>query len=180
MAAASLLKDHATTTVASNRTTHSKYDRANNVVLFGLPETSLMETKTAIDNMSMHLIGKSIKLVDAFRLRRKSESTSTRPRPLLIKLDNFWDRRLLLAACRKLKGYSDSRLFLREDLPPDARSRRTNTNTLKTASSESGSSPRSKNSSLSDSSTQSSSNPSQTSVGQFTDRSQDTETNSST
>ena len=157
-----------------------KYDRANNVELFGLPETSLMETKTAIVNMSMHLIGKSIKLVDAFRLGRKSESTSTRPRPLLIKLDNFWDRRLLLAACRKLKGYSDSRLFLREDLPPDARSRRTNTNTLKTASSESGSSPRSKNSSLSDSSTQSSSNPSQTSVGQFTDRSQDTETNSST
>ena len=84
VAAASLLKDHATTTVASNRSTHCKYDRANNVVLFGLPETSLMETKTAIDNLSMHLIGKSIKLVDAFHFGRNSESTSTCPCPLLI------------------------------------------------------------------------------------------------
>lgn len=100
-----------------------KFDRSNNVVLFGLPETSLMETKSAIDDPSMHLIGKSIKIVDAFRLGRKSELPSARPRPLLIKLDNYWDRRLLLAACRKLKGYSESRLFLREDLSPDARSR---------------------------------------------------------
>ena len=77
----------------------------------------------------MHLIGMTFNVADAFRLGCKSEMTSAsaRPRPLLIKLDNYWDRRLLLAACRKLKGYSENRLFLREeDLSPDARSRRAN------------------------------------------------------
>ena len=71
--------------------------------------------------MSTFLIGKTINVVDAFRLGHKSELNNTRPRPLLIKVDNFWDRRLLLSSCRKLKGYSVSKLFLREDLPPEAR-----------------------------------------------------------
>ena len=70
----------------------------------------------------MFLIGKTINIVDAFRLGRRPELSSTRPRPLLIKLDNSWDRRLLLSSCRKLKDYSVSRLFLREDLPPEAHS----------------------------------------------------------
>ena len=98
--------------------------RLNNVVLFGLPESSLLEAKTAIDNMFTYLIGKSVKIVDAFRLGRRSEVSGARPRPLLIKLDNYWDRRLLLSSCRKLKDYTVSRLFLREDLPPEARTTR--------------------------------------------------------
>ena len=47
--------------------------------------------------------------------------STARPCPLLIKLDSSWDRRLLLASCRKLKGYTTHKLFLREDLPPEAR-----------------------------------------------------------
>ena len=133
-ASASNLKGHANTSPSSKP--GPKYDRSNNVVLFGLPETSLMETKSATDDLSMHLIGKSIKIVDAFRLGRKSELTSARLRPLLIKFDNYWDRRLLLAACHKLKGYSESTLFLRKDLPPDARSWRPNINVHKKAASE--------------------------------------------
>ena len=96
-------------------------DRSNNVILFGLPELSLLEAKTAIDNVFTYLIGKNVKVVDAFRLGRRSEAGSARPRPMLIKLDNCWDRRLLLSSCRKLKDYSVSKLFLREDLPPEAR-----------------------------------------------------------
>ena len=99
----------------------ARHDRSNNVILFGLPESSLLDTKSAIDDLSTFLIGKTIKVVDAFRLGRRSELNNTRPRPLLIKVDNFWDRRLLLSSCRKLKGYSVSKLFLREDLPPEAR-----------------------------------------------------------
>lgn len=91
------------------------------MILFGLPETSLLEAKTAIDNVFTYLIGKNVKIVDAFRLGRRPEILSARPRPLLIKLDNYWDRRLLLSSCRKLKDYSVSKLFLREDLPPEAR-----------------------------------------------------------
>ena len=171
-ASASKFNGHANTSPSSKPVL--KFDRSNNVVLFGLPETSLMETKSAIDDLSMHLsmIGKSIKIVDAFRLGRKSELPSARPRPLLIKLDNYWDRRLLLAACRKLKGYSESRLFLREDLPPDARSRRTNTNVHKKAASD-GAGSLHKSDSSSDASKQSSSNSPKFSVGHSTDRSQD-------
>ena len=49
-----------------------------------------------------------------------SASSQTRPRQVLIKLENCWDKRLLLAACRKLKVYLDHKLFIREDLPPEA------------------------------------------------------------
>ena len=81
-------------------------NRSNNVILFGLPESSLLEAKTAIDNVFTYLIGENVKIVDAFRLGRRPETPSARPRPLLIKLDNYWDR---------------SKLFLREDLPPEER-----------------------------------------------------------
>ena len=36
------------------------HDRSNNVILFGLPEASLLATKSAIDDMTNYLIGKSI------------------------------------------------------------------------------------------------------------------------
>ena len=72
--------------------------------------------------MSLFLIGKTINIVDAFRLGRRPELSSNRPRFLLIKLENFWDRRLLLSSCRKLKDYNVNRLFLRENLPSEARS----------------------------------------------------------
>ena len=107
------------------------YDRSSNVILFGLPESSLLTTKSAIDEVSHHLIGKSIKVKDAFRLGRKpvvaevnssgDESDTERPtpcsRPLLIKCENVWDRRFLLASRRNLKSFK-YKLFIREDLPP--------------------------------------------------------------
>lgn len=43
-------------------------DRTNNIILFGLPEPSLLTTKNAIDNMTSHLIGRTVKVADAFRL----------------------------------------------------------------------------------------------------------------
>ena len=46
---------------------HTQYDRFRNVILFGLPESNLFDTKSAIDQLSIFLVGKAIKLVDAFR-----------------------------------------------------------------------------------------------------------------
>ena len=43
------------------------------------------------------------------------------PHPILIKLESCWDKWLLSASCRKLEGYSQHKLFIHEDLPPDAR-----------------------------------------------------------
>ena len=102
-------------------------DRSNNIILFGLPESSLLKTKTAIDDMTAHLIGRSVKVADAFRLGKRPDVTSlsdVRPRPILIKLENCWDKRLLLSSCRKLKDYPVNKLFIREDLPPEARQRK--------------------------------------------------------
>ena len=105
--------------VSSDNRMVTKSDHSNNVILFGLPESSLLDTKAAVNELSMFLI---INIVDAFRLGRRPELSSTHPCPLLIKLENFWDRRFLLSSCRKLKDYNVSRLFLLEDLPPKARS----------------------------------------------------------
>ena len=122
-------------------------DRSNNLVLFGLPETSLLDTDSAIDDMSTHLIGKVVRASDALRLGRKPDINSQScPRPILIKFESCWDKRLILASCRKLKGYSNHKLFIREDLPPEAHPTRRavtdrNTSNSATSSSNSNSDP---------------------------------------
>ena len=67
-------------------------------------------------------------IYDAFRLGRKKVPENLidppRPRPVLIKLCNEWDRRILLASRRKLKDYRIKKVFLREDLPLEARKER--------------------------------------------------------
>ena len=110
-------------------------DRSRSLILFGLPESPLKATKSALDEISEsnHLIGKTFVVQDTFHLGRKptppsSDSSTTSPvynscpHPLLIKCGNAWDRRLLLAARRELKSFDKFKLYLREDLPPDARS----------------------------------------------------------
>ena len=118
----------------------SRNVRSNNVILFNLPESSLLDMKSTIDDMSTFLIGKTVKITNAFRIGRKKqpdELSVARPkcRPILIKLDNVWEKRLLLNSCRKLKEFTVKKLYLREDLPPDSRpqgsvskSRSSNTN----------------------------------------------------
>ena len=98
--------------------------RSNRIIVFNLPEASLMETKSAIDKISEYLIGKKVNIHNAIRLGKRkppgNDSAPTRPRPILITLDSDWDKRLLLSNCRNLKGFSTyKKLFLRADLPPD-------------------------------------------------------------
>ena len=52
-----------------------------------------------------------------------------RPRPVLVKLESAWDRRLLLANRRKLKTYTKYKLFIREDLPLKDRLKRQRSST---------------------------------------------------
>ena len=76
---------------------------SENLILFGLPEASLLATKSGLD--------------EAFRLGRKpnlpnaAADPSIRPTPLLIKRANAWDRQLLLASRRKLKDFTKYKLF---------------------------------------------------------------------
>ena len=103
--------------LAIRRSTHPSRssNRSENLIFFGLPEASLLATKSDLD-VSNHLIGRSVKVLDAFRLSHKANlpnaaadpptSPNTRPWPLLIKCAIAWDRRLLLASCRKLKNFT--------------------------------------------------------------------------
>ena len=106
----------------------SSVDRSANVILFGVPELSLTDTKSLMDEVTLHMIGKSVGIRDAYRIGRKQASSdnSSRPRPLLIKLDNCWERRILLSSRRSLKSFEKYKLFIREDLPPHARKTRSN------------------------------------------------------
>ena len=93
--------------------------RACNLVLFGLPENdSILKLKSEIDEVLEFLAGKQVTVNDVFRLGKFSAS-SNRPRPVLIKLATAWDRKVILLRKRDLKDFKTSRLFLREDVPPD-------------------------------------------------------------
>lgn len=102
-----------------------KLDRSLNIICFGLPEvSSLSELNESVHGLLKFLVGNSITFKDAIRLGRRSPGTQlkdSRPRPLLIKLVSVWDKRLVLSSVRKLRDYSVPRLFVREDLSPEAR-----------------------------------------------------------
>ena len=76
----------------------------NLITLFCFPEVSLLATKSDLDDVSDHLVGRSVEVLDALclgcmpNLPNAAADPSTRPRPLLIKCANTWDRRLLLAS----------------------------------------------------------------------------------
>ena len=97
-------------------------DRSCNVILFGLPEgRSLVESKKVVDEVLEFISGKPIQIKDMFRLGKyiPSTSSSSRPRPILIKLCTAWDRKLVLLRKSSLKDFCLKRLFLREDVSPD-------------------------------------------------------------
>ena len=60
-----------------------------------------------------------------FRLGKyiPSTSSSSRPRPILIKLYTAWDRKLVLLRKSSLKDFCLKRLFLREDVSPNPKLR---------------------------------------------------------
>jgi len=57
-------------------------------------QKSIIETKAIVDEVFEFLAGKSVLIKDIFRLGKYS--SSSRPRPLLIKLSAIWDQKLFL------------------------------------------------------------------------------------
>ena len=94
--------------------------RDRNLILFGLPECkSILQLKSEVDAVLEFLAERQIPVNDMFRLGKFSDLPSKRPRPVLIKLTSIWDRRVVLLRRRFLKEFHISRLFIREDVPPD-------------------------------------------------------------
>ena len=97
-------------------------DRRNNIIIFGLEEKPLLETKKDVESILEFLCGRAVPFNDAFRLGKfKGSDGDHPPRPLLVKLSSAWDKRLTLAAKRNLKDFKIKRLFVREDLSPEMR-----------------------------------------------------------
>ena len=122
------LKDSAPAAAPPSSKTNTRTDdrdRRNNVILFGLEEKSLLDTRKDVENILEFLCGRAVPFKDAFRLGRfKNHDDDHPPRPLLVKLSSTWDKRLILAAKRNLKDYTIKRLFIREDLSPEVRKQR--------------------------------------------------------
>ena len=105
-------------------------DRASNLILFGLSESpSIFETKKLVDEVLQFLAEGPVQIRDVFRLGKynHNSNSSTRPRPVLIKLSTAWDRKAILLRKRNLQHFRISRLFLRADVPPDHQLRQTKT-----------------------------------------------------
>ena len=91
--------------------------RELNVILFGLPD----EGSIVVNEMFEFLVGKQMHIKDMVRLDRfkTSQSSSSPPHPILIKLCTAWDFKLILSCRGKLRDFHIKRLFLREDVAPD-------------------------------------------------------------
>ena len=125
------LKDSTTKYIAApsrQANTHTRVqgsDRRNNIIIFGLKEKPLLETRKDVESILEFLCGRAVPFNDAFRLGRfKGSDSDHPPRPLLVKLSSAWDKRLTLAAKRNLKDFKIKRLFTREDLSPEMRKMR--------------------------------------------------------
>ena len=100
-------------------------DRKSNVIIFGLQEKSLVDTRKDVDTILHFLCGRTVPFNDAFRLGRfNADQITAPPRPLLVKLYSMWDRRVIVANKRSLKDFEIKRLFIREDLSPEERQER--------------------------------------------------------
>ena len=94
-------------------------DRSLNVVVFGVPESKDLLGIEALVSRAFELaVGRRVTIVDCKRIRKFS-SESIRSWSLLVRLASVWDRRLLLSFKYKLKGFSEAKLFVREDRPPN-------------------------------------------------------------
>ena len=99
------------------------------MIVFGLPEVeSLPDSKKLVDELLNFLVGRSVPLNNLFHLghRKKTFDSVVQccPRPVMLQPLSSWDRRLILSAIRKLKGYTVSNIYICEDLSSVERQKR--------------------------------------------------------
>jgi hypothetical protein len=98
-------------------------DRALNVVLYGVPEDrSVSVWRHIVDDALRHITDHDVDVVDSFRIGRYADG---KVRPIIVKLHTAWDKRLLLIGCKKLKEFTQAKIFLSADLSLDERRKRT-------------------------------------------------------
>lgn len=91
-----------------------QFDRSMNLLLFGVKEQSIVDTKALVDEAFRHLVNESVGVSDIFRLGKKPASvpsSPSRPRPVLVKVASVWQKRLILSRKFKLKEFSDGEIL---------------------------------------------------------------------
>ena len=108
----------------SGQTNGPLIDRSMNVVLTGIAENrNATIWRDAAAQALNHAAGVQIDIVDAFRLGRFTEGKT---RPVLVKLNSVWNRRLVIAGAHKLRDTTAfRRVFITADEPLDLRRRNT-------------------------------------------------------
>lgn len=106
-------------------------DRKFNIVVFGVKE----DRDTTVWNNSVNEVlrfvsGRDVDVVDMFRLGRfagnnDSGGSPRRPRPILVKLRVFWDRRVILSKSSLLKQFKQAGVFIVPDESAEVRRKST-------------------------------------------------------
>jgi hypothetical protein len=87
-------------TVANERST-SDIDRTRNIVISGVDENRDRNVWMATVQRVLHIAAdRDISIVDAFRIGGRF--SAGRKRPILVKLQSVWDRRVVVGGSRKL------------------------------------------------------------------------------
>lgn len=112
----SAVTDLATRNIPSTTTSTPTDDRAANIIVFGLAEGRNSSVwNTVLSNALAHVAGQSVEITYAFRIGKYSASQA-RPRLIIVKLRNIWDKRLVLSNARKLPEIAE---FRRIGFAPD-------------------------------------------------------------
>lgn len=101
-------------------------DRSQNVIVFGIEEEKdRLSWITKLHSALHTAAGKDIDLVDAFRLGKRT--SPDRSRPILVKLQTIWDKRIILNGAFKLRNsiHTKSKVFIRADETLETRRRKT-------------------------------------------------------
>ena len=106
-------------------TVPTEEQRAKNIVVFGLPETRDSGVwRSQLSDVLKHTAGRSVEISDAFRI---GVYKTGKIRPVTAKLNNVWDKRIVLSNCRQLSTRSDymKKVFIAPDEPVEARRKKT-------------------------------------------------------
>ena len=106
-------------TTTARRDMHA---RDQNVVVFGVRETS--DWWKQLSDVLNFAAGRDVTVQDAFRIGRV---VLGKQRPILVKLNNLWDRRLILSNCRHLASCDNymSNVFINADEALEERRKKT-------------------------------------------------------
>jgi len=98
--------------------------REKNIIVFGVAEA--LDWRVKLTDVINFVAGREVTVNDAFRVGR-AVTGSDKPRPIIVKLCNVWDRRLVLSNCRILSSCTNymSKIFIAADEPLEERRKKT-------------------------------------------------------